>query len=112
MDSLSSNLFSVFKAPYGSSIIQSLNGIPAVAQVSSSLQPPSRLTLLLCQGSILPVANQKLKTTRSFVTGQLIQGPVVWLEDHASCISTNEAIMWKIVNPYSPLCTGKFIDHQ
>jgi hypothetical protein len=46
------------------------------------------------------------------VTGQLIQGPVVWLEDHASCISTNEAIMWKIVNPYSPLCTGKFIDHQ
>jgi hypothetical protein len=58
------------------------------------------------------VANQKLKAMRSFVTGQLIQGPMVWLEDRTTCMTTNEAIMWKLVNPYSPLCTGKFLEHQ
>jgi hypothetical protein len=109
MESLSSNLFSVFKAPYGSSITQSLHGIPAIAQVFfCSCSPPHPPP----QGSILPVANQKLKAMRSFVTGQLIQGPMVWLEDRTTCMMTNEAIMWKLVNPYSPLCTGKFLEHQ
>jgi hypothetical protein len=73
-------------------VTESLKNIPAVVQ-----------------GSILPVANQKLKVLRSFITGQVIQGPPVRLEDEVSCISVNEAIMWKLVNPYSPLCTGKFL---
>lgn len=64
----------------------------------------------IIQGSLLPVANQTMKKLVSWVSERKVQGAVVLLEDDATFMPLNEAIMWKKVNPYSPLFTGAFLN--
>ena len=62
------------------------------------------------QGSLLPVANQGMKVLTSCVTERKVLGTVVALEDEASFLPLNEAIMWKKVNPFSPLFSGNVVN--
>lgn len=59
---------------------------------------------------MIPICNQKQKANYSHITGHQIQGGVpVMLDDLRSVISCNEALIWRKVNPYSPLMSGKLI---
>jgi len=51
-----------------------------------------------------------MKVLTSHVTGRKVLGTVVLLEDDASFMPLNEAIMWKKVNPFSPLFTGSCVN--
>jgi hypothetical protein len=84
---------SVLTTEYGIGGVSSIIGLPTVMQ-----------------GSLLPVANQGMKVLTSCVTGRKVLGTVVMLEDDASFMPLNEAIMWKRVNPFSPLFTGSFVN--
>lgn len=106
--------------------LQSVMGLPTLPSTQSS--PPTGVPTVLTsefgvggvgsvlglptvmQGSLLPVANQGMKVLTSCVTGRKVLGTVVMLEDDASFVPLNEAVMWKQVNPYSPLFTGSFIN--
>ncbi len=59
-------------------------------------------------GSGLPTAAHK-PTVVSQVSGKHLTGTTVPLEDGASHITRSEAIMWRSVNPFSPLSTGKLL---
>ena len=39
-----------------------------------------------------------------------VQGPAFFLEDGRSAVSVNEALMWAIVTPFSPLGSGARIN--
>ena len=84
---------SVLSSEYGTGGVGSVRGLPTVMQ-----------------GSLLPVANQGMKVLTSHVTGRKVLGTVVLLEDDASFMPLNEAIMWKKVNPFSPLFTGSCVN--
>lgn len=84
---------SVLTTEYGIGGVSSVKGLPTVLQ-----------------GSLLPVANQGMKVLTSYLTGKKVLGTVVLLEDDASFIPLNEAIMWKKVNPFSPLFTGSCVN--
>ncbi|KAI0234337.1 WD repeat-containing protein 17 [Lamellibrachia satsuma] len=47
-----------------------------------------------------------MKVYKSHLTGQIIRGPVYFLEDGRSAISISDAVMWAKVNPFSPFGSG------
>lgn len=59
-------------------------------------------------GSLLPSAAHKPGIV-SAVSGQHLTGTAVRLEDMNSHITRSEAIMWRTVNPFSPLGSGKLL---
>eukprot|EP01038_Epipyxis_sp_PR26KG_P004746 gene4746-6657_t len=61
------------------------------------------------QGSLLPAANQQLKSQQSIVTGKKIQGSAIEIGDSKKYMSVNEAICWRRTNPFSPLMNGDLL---
>ncbi|KAF0716770.1 Aste57867_2678 [Aphanomyces stellatus] len=61
---------------------------------------------VVVSGSRLPSAGQTRSPVLSLLTGEVIHGPFVRLEDDVSALTLEEAIMWHRVNPFSPLSTG------
>ena len=91
-------------------------GLPATqkAQLEAMMQklvpatlrrtPPSINTT----GSLLPSAAHKATVT-SIVSGGNLTGTTVALEDGVTHITRSESIMWRTVNPFSPLSSGRLI---
>eukprot|EP01034_Spumella_vulgaris_P027614 gene27614-34361_t len=70
------------------------------------------LTQSVVQGSLLPAANQKLKTLVSAISSTRILGSAVQVgashsQDQAAYASANEVAAWRRVNPFSPAMTGE-----
>lgn len=96
----------------------SISGFPVVKMVK--IQSILILMLLYCrifiivtnmlQGSLLPIANHKLRKVTSAISDELILGPSIVLNDAVSNIAVNEAFGWKKFNPFSPLMDGECIE--
>lgn len=59
---------------------------------------------------MLPQANHKIQKRVSCLTGDLIRGAFIVLEDGISSISVNDAALWMKFNPFSPVMDGRFIE--
>lgn len=71
---------------------------------------------VIIQGSLLPAANQELKSLYSYITGRRIQGAAALLahstdEQPALYASQNELLAWRTVNAFSPTLNGEFISY-
>ena len=55
------------------------------------------------------MANHKIERLSNRITGEPINGAVVFLQDLTS-MPFNEAAAWRSVNPFSPSMDGSFIE--
>ena len=87
--------------------------LPSLAKLQIRRSGASMSTVM--QGSLLPSANQQLKSMTSCISGRRIQGTAVSLKvagtkSSNKFASINEVYGWKRVNPFSPLMTGEFLE--
>lgn len=86
-----------------------LEQLRALAARRSAPPPTAGARPLSVAGASLPASSQQTQRL-SLLTHARIRGPVVVLEDGASCLSQSEALMWAKLHPFSPLNSGQILN--
>eukprot|EP00753_Platysulcus_tardus_P016802 PLAT6049.1.p1 GENE.PLAT6049.1~~PLAT6049.1.p1 ORF type:complete len:1230 (-),score=555.27 PLAT6049.1:33-3722(-) len=68
---------------------------------------PSMRNIVVMACSLLPAKTLHKGASLSLLTGRVIRGSEVRLEDDRSAMSVDEVVMWTQVNPFSPLNSGE-----
>jgi len=79
-----------------------------LARLEKTMAKNTMMTAINTTGSLLPSAAHKATVT-SVVSGANLTGTTVVLDDGVTHITRSEAIMWRTVNPFSPLGSGALI---
>jgi len=96
----------------------SANSLPAtqkeqmmalLTKLAPTQQKGTAMMAMNATGSLLPTAAHRA-TVVSAVSARPLTGTTVTLDDQVSQITRSEAIMWRTVNPFSPLNTGRLLD--